>query len=179
VPFSLGGYSPHAASETLKNEYGDPKDKHTLLQALLEAAGIRAFPALVSSPAILILISRHLPAITLIMVNSRAQMTRNQDQDCGWRRPAPGTREFLPLREVPGAKCVYLWGRHTRSLEFACCMRRITAEAERHVCGAHLGRDKIVQCLNFFRLRGSTRVNSSAFARTAASGLTRSRTSGA
>jgi len=49
VPFSLGGYSPHAASETLKNEYGDPKDKHTLLQALLEAAGIRAFPALVSS----------------------------------------------------------------------------------------------------------------------------------
>jgi hypothetical protein len=49
VPFSLGGYSPHAASETLKNEYGDPKDKHTLLQALLEAAGIRAFPALISS----------------------------------------------------------------------------------------------------------------------------------
>ena len=49
VPFSLGGYSPHAASETLKNEYGAPKDKHTLLQALLEAAGIRAFPALVSS----------------------------------------------------------------------------------------------------------------------------------
>jgi transglutaminase-like putative cysteine protease len=49
VPFGLGGYSPHAASETLKNEYGDPKDKHTLLQALLEAAGIRAFPALVSS----------------------------------------------------------------------------------------------------------------------------------
>jgi transglutaminase-like putative cysteine protease len=49
VPFSLGGYSPHAASETLKNEYGGPKDKHTLLQALLEAAGIRAFPALVSA----------------------------------------------------------------------------------------------------------------------------------
>jgi len=49
LPFSLGGYVPHAASETLKNQYGDPKDKHTLLQALLEAAGIRAFPALISS----------------------------------------------------------------------------------------------------------------------------------
>ena len=49
VAFSLGGYLPHAASETLTNEYGDPKDKHTLLQALLEAAGIRAFPALISS----------------------------------------------------------------------------------------------------------------------------------
>jgi hypothetical protein len=49
VPFSLGGYSPHAASETLTNEYGDSKDKHILLEALLEAEGIRAFPALISS----------------------------------------------------------------------------------------------------------------------------------
>ena len=49
VPFSLSDYSPHAASEILKNEYGDPKDKHTLLEALLGAVGIRAFPALISS----------------------------------------------------------------------------------------------------------------------------------
>jgi Domain of Unknown Function with PDB structure (DUF3857) len=49
LPFGLGSYLPHAASETLANEYGDPKDKHTLLQALLEAEGIRAFPALISS----------------------------------------------------------------------------------------------------------------------------------
>ncbi|MCU1342668.1 MAG: Transglutaminase-like enzyme, partial [Candidatus Acidoferrum typicum] len=49
VPFSLGGYVAHAASETLTNEYGDPNDKHVLLEALLEAAGIRAFPALISS----------------------------------------------------------------------------------------------------------------------------------
>ena len=49
VPFSLGGYLPHAAGETLTNEYGDPKDKHTLIEALLDAAGIRAFPALICS----------------------------------------------------------------------------------------------------------------------------------
>ena len=49
VPFSLGGYMPHPAGETLRNEYGDPKDKHALLGALLEVEGIRAFPALISS----------------------------------------------------------------------------------------------------------------------------------
>jgi hypothetical protein len=49
LPFSLGGYSPHAANETLTNQYGDSKDKHTLLEALLAAAGIRAFPALISA----------------------------------------------------------------------------------------------------------------------------------
>src|SRR5258708_7386593 len=45
VPFSLGGYFPPSATLTLKNEYGDPKDKNTLLQALLEAAGNRPVPA--------------------------------------------------------------------------------------------------------------------------------------
>jgi len=49
IPFGLSDYPPHAASETLKNEYGNPQDKHTLLEALLDAAGIRAFPALISS----------------------------------------------------------------------------------------------------------------------------------
>ena len=49
VPFSLAGSLPHAAGETLRNEYGDPRDKHTLLEALLEAEGIRAFPALISA----------------------------------------------------------------------------------------------------------------------------------
>ena len=49
VPFNLGSYVPHAASETLTNLYGEPSDKDALLAALLEAEGIRAFPALVSS----------------------------------------------------------------------------------------------------------------------------------
>jgi hypothetical protein len=49
LSFGLGSYLPRAASETLANGYGDSKDKHTLLEALLEAEGIRAFPALISS----------------------------------------------------------------------------------------------------------------------------------
>ena len=49
LPFSFASDQPHAASETLANQYGDAKDKHTLLAALLEAAGIRAYPALISS----------------------------------------------------------------------------------------------------------------------------------
>jgi len=49
VPLNLGSSLPHAASETLTNLYGEPRDKDALLAALLEAEGIRSFPALVSS----------------------------------------------------------------------------------------------------------------------------------
>jgi len=49
VDLGLGRYAPHAASEVLVNRYGDCKDKHTLFAALLQAAGIKAYPALVSS----------------------------------------------------------------------------------------------------------------------------------
>ncbi len=49
VAFGIGRYQPHAAREILDNQYGDCKDKHTLLAALLAAVGIRAFPALINS----------------------------------------------------------------------------------------------------------------------------------
>ncbi len=49
VDFGAGRYTPHFADEVLTNRYGDCKDKHTLFAALLEAAGIHAFPALISS----------------------------------------------------------------------------------------------------------------------------------
>lgn len=49
VDLGAGRYTPHSAEEVLANRYGDCKDKHTLFAALLEAAGIHAFPALVSS----------------------------------------------------------------------------------------------------------------------------------
>ena len=51
LSFGLGRYQPHAAGEILANAYGDSKDKHTLLEALLDAQGIRAYPALVPSDA--------------------------------------------------------------------------------------------------------------------------------
>ena len=49
ISFGIGRYQPHAASEVLQNEYGDCKDKHTLLASLLQAAGIAAYPALMNS----------------------------------------------------------------------------------------------------------------------------------
>jgi hypothetical protein len=49
LEFGIGRYQPHAADDVLSNEYGDCKDKHTLLAALLRAAGIEAWPVLISS----------------------------------------------------------------------------------------------------------------------------------
>jgi Flp pilus assembly protein TadD len=50
VSLSLGQgrYQPHAAAEVLKNQYGDCKDKHTLLAALLEAEGLHASSVLIN-----------------------------------------------------------------------------------------------------------------------------------
>lgn len=47
LSFGLGRYAPHAADEVLGNGYGDCKDKHTLLAALLKASGYQPMPALV------------------------------------------------------------------------------------------------------------------------------------
>jgi tetratricopeptide (TPR) repeat protein len=49
LSFGIGRYQPHAAGEVLTNQYGDCKDKHTLLESLVEAAGLRAYPVLISS----------------------------------------------------------------------------------------------------------------------------------
>jgi len=51
VSLSLGlaRYQPHAAADVLHNQYGDCKDKHTLLAALLEAEGMHADAALINS----------------------------------------------------------------------------------------------------------------------------------
>jgi Tfp pilus assembly protein PilF len=49
VAFGIGRYQPHGAAEVLANQYGDCKDKHTLLASLLAAAGIPAYPALIST----------------------------------------------------------------------------------------------------------------------------------
>ena len=53
LSFGLGRYQPHSAAEVLANQYGDCKDKHTLLAAMLEAANI-------PSDAVLIPLTRKL-----------------------------------------------------------------------------------------------------------------------
>ena len=49
IAFGIGRYQPHSAAEVLSNQYGDCKDKQTLFASLLDAAGIKAYPALISS----------------------------------------------------------------------------------------------------------------------------------
>jgi tetratricopeptide (TPR) repeat protein len=49
IALGTGRYQPHSAVDVLENQYGDCKDKHTLLASMLNAVGIRAYPALISS----------------------------------------------------------------------------------------------------------------------------------
>jgi len=49
LEFGIGRYQPHPADDVLSNEYGDCKDKHTLLASLLKAAGIEAWPVLIAN----------------------------------------------------------------------------------------------------------------------------------
>ncbi len=49
IDFGIGRYQPHSAAEVLANQYGDCKDKDTLLEALLQAKGFSTSPALVGA----------------------------------------------------------------------------------------------------------------------------------
>jgi len=49
IDFGVGRYQPHAAMEVLTNQYGDCKDKDTLLEAMLRAKGFATAPALIGA----------------------------------------------------------------------------------------------------------------------------------
>ena len=49
IDFGIGRYQPHAADDVLSNNFGDCKDKQTLLASLLQATGIQADPVLIST----------------------------------------------------------------------------------------------------------------------------------
>ena len=49
LSLGLGRYQPRAAADVLREQYGDCKDKHTLLASLIDAAGLRASAALINS----------------------------------------------------------------------------------------------------------------------------------
>ena len=49
LSLGVGRYQPHAAGDVLHNQYGDCKDKHTLLASLLEAEGLHASSVLINS----------------------------------------------------------------------------------------------------------------------------------
>ena len=47
LSFGIGRYQPHMAEDVFENQYGDCKDKHTLLATMLQAAGFEAWPVLI------------------------------------------------------------------------------------------------------------------------------------
>ncbi|MCL2660015.1 MAG: DUF3857 domain-containing protein [Acidobacteriaceae bacterium] len=49
VAFGIGRYQPHPAGEVLHNQYGDCKDKHTLLAAMLTSAGFHPEAVLIGA----------------------------------------------------------------------------------------------------------------------------------
>ena len=49
ISLGVGRYQPHVAAEVMQSGYGDCKDKHTLLAALLKAEGIASYPVLIDS----------------------------------------------------------------------------------------------------------------------------------
>ncbi len=49
LSLGVGRYQPHAAADVLHDQYGDCKDKHTLLASLLEAEGLHANSVLINS----------------------------------------------------------------------------------------------------------------------------------
>ncbi len=49
VAFGVGRYQPHSAADVLSNHYGDCKDKHTLLAAMLQALGLHPDAVLIGA----------------------------------------------------------------------------------------------------------------------------------
>ncbi|MEO6807225.1 MAG: DUF3857 domain-containing protein, partial [Edaphobacter sp.] len=49
VAFGIGRYQPHHAADVLDNQYGDCKDKHTLLAAMLNALGLHPNAVLIGA----------------------------------------------------------------------------------------------------------------------------------
>jgi tetratricopeptide (TPR) repeat protein/transglutaminase-like putative cysteine protease len=49
LSFGVGRFQPHSAGDIFANKYGDCKDKHTLMEAMLNAIGIHADPVLINS----------------------------------------------------------------------------------------------------------------------------------
>ncbi|MBV8205771.1 MAG: DUF3857 domain-containing protein [Acidobacteria bacterium] len=47
LSLGIGRFQPHAASDVLANQYGDCKDKHTLLASMLQVAGLHTDPVLI------------------------------------------------------------------------------------------------------------------------------------
>jgi tetratricopeptide (TPR) repeat protein len=80
LSFGLNRYAPHSPADVLKNQFGDCKDKHALLAAMLRIIGVRAVPVLVNTQRS---ISRDFPSPTEFDHVLTALPTT--DDPSGWR----------------------------------------------------------------------------------------------
>ena len=97
VSFGVGRQKPHSAAEVLQNQFGDCKDKHTLLAAMLSAIGVQADPvlmgvgirfnAVVPSPASF----NHL--ITQAMIDDEPAWLDSTNEVAPWRALLYGVRD--------------------------------------------------------------------------------------
>ena len=104
VSFGVGRLQPHTAAEVLANQYGDCKDKHVLLAAMLSAAGVSADPVLIGagirfnpavpSPSAF----NHL--ITRARVDGEQMWLDTTAEVAPWRALLPGIRDREGL-EIP------------------------------------------------------------------------------
>jgi transglutaminase-like putative cysteine protease len=49
IELGIGGYQPHAAADVLGHQYGDCKDKATLLGAMLEQIGVKSYAVIINA----------------------------------------------------------------------------------------------------------------------------------
>jgi hypothetical protein len=49
IELGIGGFQPHTAADVLRHEYGDCKDKATLLGAMLDQIGVQSYPVIINA----------------------------------------------------------------------------------------------------------------------------------
>jgi tetratricopeptide (TPR) repeat protein len=101
VSFGIGRLQPHTAAEVFRNQYGDCKDKHTLLQAMLAAEKIEAEPVLIGSGArvneALPMPSQFNHMITLVKLKDREVWLDSTPEVAPSRMLMAGLRDKLAL----------------------------------------------------------------------------------
>jgi hypothetical protein len=95
LSLGVGRYQPHSASDVLHDQYGDCKDKHTLLASLLEAEGLHADSVLINSSRKLdpdVPSPSQFDHVITMLPMERTESTRMASRKSGWTRPAKSRR---------------------------------------------------------------------------------------
>ena len=101
IELGQSAYQPSPAAEVLEKQYGDCKDKTTLLIAMLELVGIRAYPVLIN-PSPYERTDTELPSL-----NQFSHMLAAIPVSA--RRDLPGATPSVRDRDLPGARSHYIW----------------------------------------------------------------------